>query len=110
MEWSEDDTEVKFRMKKSYQYRADLSSGSLSDRVTLPNVPMFVGFLLTPTSISLSVLQGMYSRLRNTGPDVLKSGNLFLKTSQPDQKVFETKTVRLSELVSGPLANIGVAG
>jgi len=55
VEWSEDDTEVKFRMKRSYQYRADLSSGSLSDPVTLPNVPMFVGFLLTPTSIPLSL-------------------------------------------------------
>ena len=42
VEWTGDKTEVKFRMKKSYQHRADLSSGSLSDRVTLPNVPMFV--------------------------------------------------------------------
>ena len=42
VEWTGDKTEVKFRMKKSYQHRADLSSGSISDRVTLPNVPMFV--------------------------------------------------------------------
>ena len=58
VEWMEDDTEVKFRMKKSYQYRPDLSSGSLSDLVTLPNVPMFVSLQLTPPFRSISSVAG----------------------------------------------------
>lgn len=77
VQWLEKDTEVKFRLKRSFHYRADLSSGSLSDQVTLPNVPIF----------------GMYNKLRLSGPEVLKSGNLFLKTQQPEQKIFETRSV-----------------
>ena len=42
VEWSEDDTEVSFRMRRSYHHRPDLSRGSLSDEVILPNIPMFV--------------------------------------------------------------------
>ena len=40
--WLNGDTEVKFRMKRSYYFRPDLTTGSLDDVVTLPNVPMFV--------------------------------------------------------------------
>ena len=43
VEWSEDGSEVDFRMKRTYHYRPDRSSGSLTDSVVLPNVPMFVG-------------------------------------------------------------------
>merc|ERR1719397_269738 len=56
VQWLEKDTEVKFRLKRSFHHRADLSSGSLSDQVTLPNVPIF----------------GMYNKLRLSGPEVLK--------------------------------------
>ena len=42
VEWSEDDSEVSFRMRRTYHYRPDLSKGSLTDEVILPNVPMFV--------------------------------------------------------------------
>ena len=45
VEWLEENTAVKFRMKRSYHHRPDLSSGSLSDQITLPNVPFFVSFL-----------------------------------------------------------------
>ena len=41
--WSQDETQVSFRMRKTYHHRPDLSQGSLSDPVILPNVPMFVG-------------------------------------------------------------------
>ena len=45
VEWLEENTAVKFRMKRSYHHRPDLSSGSLTDQITLPNVPFFVSFL-----------------------------------------------------------------
>ena len=41
--WSNGDLQVKFRMKRTYFFRPDLTTGSLDDVVTLPNVPMFVG-------------------------------------------------------------------
>ena len=40
--WTNDDKQVKFRMKRTYFFRPDLTTGSLEDLVTLPNVPMFV--------------------------------------------------------------------
>jgi len=76
--WSDGDKEVKFRMKRSYFYRPDLSSGSLDDIVTIPNVPMF----------------GMLNKMRNTGPEVLSSANSYLGTLTPIQNVFESKTVQ----------------
>ena len=41
--WGEEGDSVKYRLKKVYKYRQDLS-GDLreSDKLTLPNVPMFV--------------------------------------------------------------------
>ena len=33
------------------------------------------------------------NKMRLAGPDVLNSGNLFVQTQQPDQRVFETKSV-----------------
>ena len=63
-------------MRKTYQHRADLSTGPLTDLVTLPNVPMF----------------GMLAKMRSTGPDQLLASNYFLDSM--DQKVFETRTVR----------------
>ena len=35
----------------------------------------------------------MMNKMRLAGPDVLNSGNLFVQTQQPDQRVFETKSV-----------------
>jgi len=78
IKWTDDQEEVSFRMKKTYHHRPDLSSGSLSDPVVLPNVPMF----------------GMLSKLRNTGPSVLESGNAYLGTFDPPQNVFEKRTVQ----------------
>jgi len=77
VEWFDDETEVSYSYKKSYFFRQDLSSGSLTDVVILPNVPMF----------------GMLSKLRSTGPDVLDSGNAFLEVQDPPQNVFEATTV-----------------
>lgn len=37
--------------------------------------------------------QGMMNKMRLTGPEVLSSGNDFVETQQPDQKVFDTKSV-----------------
>jgi len=76
--WTNDDKQVKFRMKRTYFFRPDLTTGSLDDLVTLPNVPMFA----------------MMNKMRATGPDVLASANIFLSTIEPPQKVFETQTVR----------------
>lgn len=76
--WTNDDKQVKFRMKRTYFFRPDLTTGSLDDPVTLPNVPMFA----------------MMNKMRATGPDVLASANIFLSTIEPPQKVFETQTVR----------------
>lgn len=77
VEWLEENTAVKFRMKRSYHHRPDLSSGSLSDQITLPNVPFF----------------GMMNKMRLAGPEVLNSANIFVQTQEPDQRVFETKSV-----------------
>lgn len=77
VEWSEDGSEVDFRMKRTYHYRPDRSSGSLTDSVILPNVPMF----------------GMLTKMRATGPDVLQSANIFLEAQDPPQGVFEKRTV-----------------
>jgi len=76
--WSNENTEVKFRMKRTYFFRSDLTMGSLDDVVTLPNVPMFA----------------MMNKMRNTGPDVLFSANLYLATIEPPQNVFESRTVQ----------------
>ena len=46
-----------------------------------------------PNSGDVFVSQGMMNKMRLAGPDVLNSGNLFVQTRQPDQRVFETKTV-----------------
>ena len=35
----------------------------------------------------------MMNKMRLTGPEVLSSGNDFVETQQPDQKVFDTKSV-----------------
>jgi len=78
VEWSEDGSEVDFRMKRTYHYRPDKSSGSLTDPVILPNVPMF----------------GMLTKMRATGPTVLQSANLFLDAHEPPQSVFEKRTVQ----------------
>jgi len=75
--WTNDDKQVKFRMKRTYFFRSDLTTGSLEDLVTLPNVPMFA----------------MMNKMRNTGPDVLASANIYLSTIEPPQKVFETQTI-----------------
>ena len=45
VEWFDDETEVSYSYKKSYFFRQDLSSGSLTDVVILPNVPMFVSLI-----------------------------------------------------------------
>ena len=42
--------------------------------------------------------QGMLSKLRNTGPDVLDSGNVFLEAHEPPQGVFEKTTVSSNDL------------
>jgi len=78
VEWTQDEEEVSFRMKKTYHHRPDLSKGSLSDPVILPNVPMF----------------GMLSKLRLTGPSVLEGGNAYLGVMDPPQHVFEKRTVQ----------------
>ena len=44
VQWSNDNSDVSFKMRRTYHYRPDLSKGSLSDEVILPNVPMFVSF------------------------------------------------------------------
>ena len=44
VQWSEDNSVVSYRMRRTYHHRPDLSSGSLTDEVILPNVPMFVSF------------------------------------------------------------------
>jgi len=75
--WSNDDKQVNFRMKRTYYFRADLTSGSLEDLVTLPNVPMLA----------------MLNKMRNTGPDLLASANIFIPTIEPKQEVFETNSV-----------------
>lgn len=76
--WSNGDLQVKFRMKRTYFFRPDLTTGSLDDVVTLPNVPMFA----------------MLNKMRNTGPEVLASANIFLETIKPPQNVFEARTVQ----------------
>ena len=53
--WSNDYKQVKFKMKRSYFFRPDLTSGSLEDLVTLPNVPMFVCVMFFFTSHLSSV-------------------------------------------------------
>jgi len=78
VEWFDRDDKVKFRMKRSYKYRPDLSQGSLADKVVLPNVPLFA----------------MLNRMRITGPELLKSSQAFLESQDPPQNVFETKTVQ----------------
>jgi scavenger receptor class B protein 1 len=77
VEWSEDSNQVSFRMRKTYFYRPDLSSGSLEDKITLPNVPMFA----------------MLNKMRNNGPEFLSGANIFLASQEPPQEVFETRTV-----------------
>jgi len=76
VQWSEDDSEVSFRMRRTYYHRPDLSKGSLTDEVILPNVPMF----------------GMLGKFR-TDPDLFASSNSFLNSIDPPQSVFEKKTV-----------------
>jgi len=76
--WSNEDKEVKFRMKRTYFFRPDLTKGSLDDQITLPNVPMFA----------------MLNKMRNTGPAVLASANIFITTIDPPQHVFETRSVQ----------------
>ena len=44
VEWSEDNSVVSYRMRRTYHHRPDLSRGALTDEVILPNVPMFVSF------------------------------------------------------------------
>ena len=44
-------------------------------------------------TLTFCLSQGMMNKMRLAGPDVLNSGNLFVQTRQPDQRVFETKTV-----------------
>merc|ERR1712042_206210 len=53
--WGNDDKQVNFRMKRSYFFRPDLTSGSLEDLVTLPNVPMLVCIMFFFTSHLSSV-------------------------------------------------------
>jgi len=76
VQWSEDDSEVSFRMRRTYHHRPDLSKGALTDEVILPNVPMF----------------GMLGKFR-TDPDLFASSNSFLNSIDPPQSVFEKKTV-----------------
>ena len=43
VEWSERKDRVKYRLKKTFRFRPDLSGGRTEDdRVTIPNVPLFV--------------------------------------------------------------------
>lgn len=39
--WGEDGKTVKYSIKKTYRFRRDLSIGATSDRITVPNIPMF---------------------------------------------------------------------
>ena len=42
MSWSEAGHRVRYRLKKIYRFRSDLSGGrSEMDHVTIPNVPLF---------------------------------------------------------------------
>jgi len=41
VKWSQNGTRVSYQLKKTYNFRRDLSAGPETDRVTLPNVPMF---------------------------------------------------------------------
>jgi len=78
VDWTEDQTMVKFRMRKSYFYRPDLSDGNLEDQITVPNVPLFA----------------MLNDMRARGPDMLLGANAFVKTLDPPQNVFETQSIR----------------
>ena len=43
VKWSEKKDKVKYKLKKTFRFRADLSGGRTEDdRVTVPNVPLFV--------------------------------------------------------------------
>lgn len=43
VKWSEEKDRVKYKLKKTFRFRADLSGGRTEeDRVTVPNVPLFV--------------------------------------------------------------------
>ena len=55
VEWSQDEMKVKYKLKKIFIFRQDLS-GELSedDRVTLPNVPLFVSLAVKYFSNRLS--------------------------------------------------------
>ena len=55
VQWSEDDSEVSFRMRRTYHHRPDLSKGALTDEVILPNVPMFVSLFQRKGSILVFV-------------------------------------------------------
>jgi len=76
--WSNEDLEVRFQMKRTYFFREDLTKGSPDDVVIIPNVPMFA----------------MLNKMRNTGPEILASSNIFLETVDPPQRPFETRTVQ----------------
>jgi len=75
--WSDENQQVRFRMKKTYFYRPDLTVGSLDDVVTLPNVPLLA----------------MFNKMRKTGPDVLFSANFYVDTLEPPQSIFESRKV-----------------
>jgi len=76
VQWSNDNSDVSFKMRRTYHYRPDLSKGSLSDEVILPNVPMF----------------GMLGKFRNNA-SLFESTNFFLESADPPQNVFEKRTV-----------------
>ena len=48
VDWSEREDRVKYKLKKTFRFRPDLSGGRTEDdRVTIPNVPLFVSQSVT---------------------------------------------------------------
>ena len=82
-------------MKRTYFFREDLTKGSPDDVVIIPNVPMFVGSKIVRKGLQnkLFMFQAMLNKMRNTGPEILASSNIFLETVDPPQRPFETRTV-----------------